>query len=106
MSLDLIRRHIQVRVAIFYLLDFGLFVQVLVILKISVRLHVGLSVELDWFDKETEYGVGEECSIDFGEDGTVMDKLGITAAHNVNNGGFDVKREWLVDLQLLFQYIE
>ena len=65
---------------------------------------MGLRVELDWFDKETEYGVGEECSIDFGEDGAVMGKLQIPVAHNVNNGGFDVKREWLVVLQWTCPY--
>ena len=33
-----------------------------------------------------------------------MDKLQIPVAHNVNNGGFDMKSEWLVVLQPLFQH--
>ena len=65
---------------------------------------MGLRVELDWFDKETEYCVGQESSIDFGEDGSVMGRLQIPVAHNVNNGGFDVKREWLVVLQPMFRH--
>ena len=65
---------------------------------------MGLRVELDWFDKETEHVVGQEYSIDFGEDSAVMDKLQIPVAHNLNNGGFDVKSEWLVVLQPLFQH--
>lgn len=47
---------------------------------------MGLRVEIDWFDKETEHGVGQEYSIDFGEDSSVMGKLQIPVAHNVNNG--------------------
>ena len=65
---------------------------------------MGLRVELDWFDKETEYGVGQEYSMEFGEDGAIMGKLKLPVAHNVNNGGFDVEREWLVVLQPLFKH--
>ncbi|WP_416199410.1 MAG: Cloacin [Pseudomonas helleri] len=39
-----------------------------------------------------------------GEDSTVMEKLEIPVAHNINNGGFDVKHKWLETLQPLFRH--
>lgn len=69
-----------------------------------MRLHVGLRVELEWFDKTTEHWVAEESSIDLGEDSTVMENLEIPVAHNINNGGFDVKYKWLETLQPLFKH--
>lgn len=65
---------------------------------------MGLRVELEWFDKTTEHWVADECSIDFREDSAVMEKLEILIAHNVNNGGFDVKHAWLETLQPLFRH--
>ncbi|MDU9038883.1 cloacin immunity family protein [Pseudomonas corrugata] len=41
---------------------------------------------------------------DFGEDGTVVELLEIPLAGNINNGGLDVRREWIETLQPHFQH--
>lgn len=51
---------------------------------------MGLKIRLEWYDKETELGEGEELSQDFGDDGYVIEALDIPIDNNINNGGFDV----------------
>jgi hypothetical protein len=38
---------------------------------------VGLKIRLEWYDKRTEMGEGEELSKDFGDDDSVIEALGI-----------------------------
>ena len=63
---------------------------------------MGLTVELSWYDKKTEFIVEDETSEDFGKDCTIVETLGLSIKKNVNNGCFDVVREWLTTLQPLF----
>ena len=63
---------------------------------------MGLTVELSWYDKKTEFIVEDETSEDFGKDCTIVETLGLSIKKNVNNGCFDVGREWLTTLQPLF----
>ncbi|MFJ7882065.1 colicin E3-like toxin immunity protein [Pseudomonas sp. NPDC096917] len=63
---------------------------------------MGLTVKLSWYDKKTEFIVEDETSEDFGNDCTIVETLGLSIKKNVNNGCFDVGREWLTTLQPLF----
>ena len=63
---------------------------------------MGLEVELSWYDKKTERIVEDETSEDFGNDCTIVEALNLSIKKNVNNGCFDVGREWLANLQPLF----
>ena len=65
---------------------------------------MGLTVELSWYDKKTEFIVEDETSEDFGNDCTIFETLGLSIKKNVNNGCFDVGREWLTTLQPLFEH--
>lgn len=65
-----------------------------------MRLIMGLRLRLQWYDKETELGEGNEFSSDFGDDAKIMTKdLGLPTKGNVNNGFFDVEPEWIPILQ-------
>ena len=65
---------------------------------------MGLTVKLSWYDKQTEFIVEDETSEDFGNDCTIVETLGLSIKKNVNNGCFDVGREWLTTLQPLFEH--
>ncbi len=65
---------------------------------------MGLKISLEWYDKKSELGVGEEMSQDFGEDPIVLETLGIPIENNINNGGFNVEEGWIVHLQPHFQH--
>lgn len=64
---------------------------------------MGLKLDLTWFDRKTEEFLGEEYSKDFGEDGSVIESLGLPLKDNINNGGFDVEPEWVALLQPYFK---
>lgn len=64
---------------------------------------MGLKLLLECYDKKTEMLVSEEYSNDLGEDSSVIKKLGLPIENNINNGGFDVKIEWLGVLQPYFK---
>ena len=42
---------------------------------------MGLKARLEWYDQQTELGEGEELSKDFGEDGSLMEALGLSLIH-------------------------
>ncbi|RON53198.1 colicin E3-like toxin immunity protein [Pseudomonas frederiksbergensis] len=63
---------------------------------------MGLKVSLDWYDKKTEIASGKEYSADLGDDGSIIDALGLMDAGNIYDGGFDVKADWIQKLQPLF----
>lgn len=65
---------------------------------------MGLTVKLSWYDKKTECIVENERSEDFGDDVTIVEALNLSTKHDVNNGRFDVEREWLTTLQPLFEH--
>lgn len=65
---------------------------------------MGLKLDLTWFDKKTEEFVGEEYSKDFGDDGSVIESLGLPLKDNINNGGFDVEKTWVPLLQPHFKH--
>jgi hypothetical protein len=65
---------------------------------------MGLKLRLEWYSKQTESCEGEEYSEDLGDDGSVIEALGIPIENNVNNGGFDVPQEWVKTLQPHFQH--
>jgi hypothetical protein len=56
---------------------------------------MGLKVRLEWFDRTTERLRGTEDSADLGDDYSLISKLGLSAAEDVNNGMFELRREWL-----------
>lgn len=60
---------------------------------------MGLTIGLEWYDKKTEIGEGEELSQDFGDDGSIIEALGMPIKSNINNGGFDVNPHWVSMLQ-------
>lgn len=64
---------------------------------------MGLKLRLEWFDKKTELLVGKEYSKDFGDNGSVIEKLGLPLKYNINNGGFDVEKSWIPLLQSHFE---
>ena len=64
---------------------------------------MGLKLRLEWFDRKSELLVGKEYSKDFGENGDVIEALGLPLKDNINNGGFNVKKEWVSVLQPHFE---
>ncbi|WP_435947078.1 colicin E3-like toxin immunity protein [Dryocola sp. BD586] len=67
---------------------------------------MGLKIRLQWFDKSTELGAGKEYSADFGNDAGIMtEELNMPTKGIVNNGVFEVKREWVSSLQPYFNHI-
>ena len=66
---------------------------------------MGLEIRLEWYDKETELGEGEELSQDFGDDGYVIEALDMPIDNNINNGGFDVGPQWVNTLQPHFLHV-
>ena len=65
---------------------------------------MGLKFHIHWFDKKTEEFKGGEYSKDFGDDGSVIESLGMPLKDNINNGCFDVKNEWVSLLQPYFKH--
>ena len=65
---------------------------------------MGLILNLTWFDKKNDEFSGEEYSSDFGEDGAVIEKLGLPLKGTVNNGEFDVEEEFVAILQPYFKH--
>jgi hypothetical protein len=65
---------------------------------------MGIKVRLNWYDKETEIGVGKEYSVDLGDDGSVIEALGLMAEPEIYDGGFDVLAAWIPHLQPLFSH--
>lgn len=65
---------------------------------------MGLKVRLDWYDKKTDLGEGQEYSEDFGDDASLLSALGLPLENNVNNGGFDVEGAWVSVLQHYFSH--
>lgn len=64
---------------------------------------MGLKLRLEWFDRKTELLVGKEYSKDLGDDGSVIESLGLPLKDNINNGGFDVEKKWGPVLQPYFK---
>ncbi|HFT8040548.1 TPA: colicin E3-like toxin immunity protein [Klebsiella aerogenes] len=64
---------------------------------------MGLKLRLEWFNKQTDLLVGKEHSKDFGDDGSVIESLGIPLKDNINNGGFDLEESWIPLLQPHFK---
>lgn len=65
---------------------------------------MGLKLDLTWFDKKSEDFKGEEYSRDFGDDGSIIERLGMPLKDNINNGCFDVTNEWVPLLQPYFKH--
>ncbi|WP_290605602.1 colicin E3-like toxin immunity protein [Arsenophonus sp. ENCA] len=65
---------------------------------------MGLRLCLHWFDKKTELGINHEYSSDCGDDNSLLERLGISAANNINNGNFDVETHWIPLMQPLFYH--
>jgi len=64
---------------------------------------MGLKLRLEWFDKRSEFIVGVEYSKDLGDDGSVLESLGLPLKDNINNGSFDVEGNWVPLLQPYFK---
>jgi hypothetical protein len=65
---------------------------------------MGLIVRLEWFDRTTAWLRGTENSADLGSDYSVMSKLGLSVEENVNNGMFELRREWISLIQTHFSH--
>jgi len=63
---------------------------------------MGLKIRLEWFDKKTEFLEGKEYSTDLGDDGSIIEALGLIDEPEIYDGGFDVKADWAMKLQSLF----
>lgn len=64
---------------------------------------MGLKLHLEWFDNQTESFISEEYSKDLGDDGSIIEHLGLPLKDNINNGGFDVLKEWVPLIQPYFK---
>ncbi|MCW7762258.1 colicin E3-like toxin immunity protein [Photorhabdus luminescens] len=64
---------------------------------------MGLKLNIAWFNIKTEEFIGEEYSRDLGDDGSVIEKLGLPIEDNINNGALDVKKEWVPTLESYFK---
>ncbi|KWV80115.1 colicin transporter [Pseudomonas sp. PA-7-1E] len=65
---------------------------------------MGLKIRLEWFDRTTERLRGTESSADCGDDYSVISTLGLLSAAEVNNGMFELRREWLSVIQPRFSH--
>jgi hypothetical protein len=65
---------------------------------------MGLKIRIEWYDKESEIGIGEEFSKDMGDDESILNTLGIPVENNINNGGFDVGSHWIDMIQPHFSH--
>ncbi|ROM99220.1 colicin E3-like toxin immunity protein [Pseudomonas brassicacearum] len=65
---------------------------------------MGLKIRLDWYDKQTEIAQGKEYSADLGDDGAIIDALGLMSESEIYDGGFDVAATWIPTLQPLFNH--
>ncbi|MGY2136786.1 colicin E3-like toxin immunity protein [Pseudomonas reactans] len=65
---------------------------------------MGLKVRLEWFDRTTECLSGMEESANLGDDYSVISKLGLSVDEDVNNGMFELRREWLPQIQTHFSH--
>lgn len=65
---------------------------------------MGLKVRLEWFDRMTERLCGAENSADLGDDYSLISKLGLSATEDVNNGMFELRREWLPMIETYFSH--
>ncbi|WP_241649598.1 colicin E3-like toxin immunity protein [Rosenbergiella collisarenosi] len=63
---------------------------------------MGLKLRLEWFDKDSRYLVEEEYSKDLGDDGSIIESMGLPLKDNINNGGFNVEKIWVPLLQPYF----
>lgn len=66
--------------------------------------YMGLKVRLEWFDITTERLRGTEDSADLGNDYSALSELGLSAAEDINNGMFELRREWLPLIQARFSH--
>ena len=65
---------------------------------------MGLKVILDWYDKKTEIEEGKEYSADLGDDGSIIEALGLMDEGRIYDGGFDMKAAWIPKLQPMFSH--
>ncbi|MGY2366859.1 colicin E3-like toxin immunity protein [Pseudomonas azotoformans] len=65
---------------------------------------MGLKVRLEWFDRTTECLSGTEKSVNLGDDYSVISQLGLSVDEDVNNGMFELRREWLPQIQTHFSH--
>ncbi len=64
---------------------------------------MGLKLRLTCFDRKTGDLKEEEYSKDLGDDGSIIESLGVPLKDNINNGEFDMKKEWVLLLQPFFK---
>ncbi len=61
---------------------------------------MGLKLRVYWFDKKAENFIGEEYSKDFGDDDFLIEETVNPQNENIiNNGEFDLKKEWTNTIQ-------
>lgn len=65
---------------------------------------MGLKVRLEWFDKTTQLIRGAESSADQGDDYSAVTTLGLSIEEDVNNGIFELRQDWLSNVQPLFSH--
>lgn len=60
---------------------------------------MGLKVYLQWFDKKNEDFIGNEYSVDLGDDDTIIEETISPDINIINAGSFDVISDWVPSLQ-------
>ncbi|NHN52754.1 cloacin [Providencia rettgeri] len=60
---------------------------------------MGLKIHLVWFDKQTEEYVGEEYSLDLGDNDSIIEETINSEENIINNGCFDMVSDWVSNLQ-------
>jgi len=66
---------------------------------------MGLKLRLTCFDRKTSVLKEEEYSKDLGDDGSIIETLGMPLKDNINNGWFDVEIKWVPILQPYFESV-
>ncbi|MGF6704460.1 hypothetical protein ABIA58_001300 [Pseudomonas frederiksbergensis] len=73
--------------------------------KNSCKEHsMALRIRLEWYDKSTDLGLGEELSNIIEDNDFVFTTLGLTDEHQIFDGGYNVLPEWISLLQSYFTH--
>jgi hypothetical protein len=65
---------------------------------------MALRIRLEWYDKSTDLGLGEELSNIIEDNDFVFTTLGLTDEYQIFDGGYNVLREWISLLQSYFTH--
>ncbi|MEX5557790.1 colicin E3-like toxin immunity protein [Pseudomonas rhodesiae] len=65
---------------------------------------MSLRVMLEWFEKPTGFGVGEEPSTIFEDAHSILSSLELEKDYQIFDGAYDLKKKWIAVLQPHFKH--